>query len=212
MKKNIFLILMSLLFVMANDAHAEEGCVKESCCAVEKDFYAKIFFGANFLQDREASGNKYRYHTGYILSGSLGYCWCYGLCFEGEYAFRRNLVSKIDFFGQGSSHHGHFHTSSYMGNLLWNLPLSSWGCNCWNFQPFVGAGIGYDSQTLHSSNSRIVFHQHWNHFAWQLMAGISLPFYCNTDLTFEYKFHQGGCHFNNHSVGVGLVYKFCLGG
>ncbi len=62
------------------------------------------------------------------------------------------------------SKHGHFQTSSYMANLLWDLPLSSWGCAFWNIQPFIGAGIGYDFQQMHSSNSRIIFNQKWNQF------------------------------------------------
>jgi outer membrane autotransporter protein len=95
-----------------------------------------------------------------------------------------------------------------MANLLWDLPLSSWGCAFWNIQPFIGAGIGYDFQQMHSSNSRIIFNQKWHHFSWQVMAGLAYPLFCNTEITLEYKFHQGGCHFNNHSVGVGLVYKF----
>ena len=127
---------------------------------------------------------------------------------EAEYAFRRNDIRKIHFFAEGFSKHGHFQASSYMANLLWDLPLSSWECAFWNIQPFIGAGIGYDFQQMHSSNSRIVFNQKWNHFSWQLMAGLAYPIFCNTEITLEYKFHQGGCHFYNHSLGVGLVYKF----
>lgn len=214
MKKNILRLLMSFLFLMAADAQAQDCCdedsccYEDSCCVNEPNFYAKIFGGANFLQYTSIDRTKTTYQTGYIISGSLGYCWCYGLRLEGEYAFRRNAIEKIHFFGEGSSKHGHFQTSSYMGNLLWDLPLSTWGCACRNIQPFIGAGIGYDFQRMHSSNSRIVFHQKWNHFSWQLMAGLAYPIFCNTDITLEYKFHQGGSHFNNHSIGVGLVYKF----
>ena len=88
----------------------------------------------------------------------------YGLRLEAEYAFRRNAIRKIDFYAEGSSKHGHFQTSSYMANLLWDLPLSSWGCAFWNIQPFIGAGIGYDFQQMHSSNSRIVFNQNGTFF------------------------------------------------
>jgi len=94
-----------------------------------------------------------------------------------------------------------------MANLLWDLPLSSQWCVPLNIQPFIGAGIGYDHQQMHSSNSRIVFHEKWNKFAWQAMAGLAFPIFRHAELTLEYKFHQGG-HFNNHAVGLGLVYKF----
>lgn len=221
MIKNIPLLLMSLLFFMAADAQAQEWyaaepcysedsfCYEDSCCVDETDFYAKIFGGANFLQNTEITGNKSTYQIGYVIAGSLGYSWCYGLRLEAEYAFRRNAIRQIHFCcGEDFSNHGHFQTSSYMANLLWDLPLASWGCTFWNVQPFIGAGIGYDFQQMHASNSSIVFNQKWNHFSWQIMAGFAYPIFCNTEITLEYKFHQGGCHFCNHSVGVGLVYQF----
>jgi opacity protein-like surface antigen len=209
MKKNLFLYLISLPFFMVADAQDPQPRAKGSCCVDEMNFYAKAFGGANFLQSTTTDGNKATYQTGYIVAGSLGYCWrYYGLRLEGEYAFRRNAISKIHFFTQGFSHHGHFQTSSYMANLLWDLPVCAWGCAFWKIQPFIGAGIGYDFQRMHSSNSQIVFHQKWNHFSWQAMAGFAYPIFHNTEITLEYKFHQGGSHFYNHSVGVGLVYKF----
>jgi len=208
MKKNILPILTSLLFFMAADAQAEEVCSENPCCISNKNFYAKIFSGANFLQNTSLDGNDARYRVGYIIAGSLGYCWRYGLQLEVEYAYRRNGIKSIEFVTEGSSDHGHFQTSSYMANLLWDVPLSSWGCAFWNIQPFVGAGIGYDLQRMHSSNSLVIFNQKWKHFSWQVMAGLDYPIFRNTEITLEYKFHQGICHFYNHSVGVGLIYKF----
>lgn len=222
MKKHILLLLMSFLFVMTAHTHAQTWCAEDNCCyensycydhnccADEKNFYAKIFCGANFLQNTTISKHKCNYHTGYIIAGSVGYYWCYGLRFEGEYAYRRNAIEKIHFFGEGSSRHGHFQTSSLMANLLWDLPLSSWGCTFCDLRPFIGAGIGYDFQQIHSSNSRVVFNQKWHHFSWQLMAGLACPVFCNTEMTLEYKFHQAASHFYNHTIGVGLVYRFGL--
>ncbi len=216
MKKNIRYFLLSFLILMTANAHAESCCADDSCCNEdsfcpdETNFYAKFFGGANFLQSVTVTENKSKYQTGYVVAGSVGYQWCYGLALEGEYAYRRNAIRKIDFFGEGCSKHGHFQTSSYMANLLWNVPLSSWECTCWNIRPFIGAGIGYDFQQMHSSNCRIDFHQKWRHFSWQIMTGLAYPVFCNTEITLEYKFHQGGSHFNNHAVGVGLVYKFGL--
>jgi opacity protein-like surface antigen len=214
MKKNILRFLMSLLFFIAAGAQAQEWddegscCYEDSFCVDVTNFYAKLLGGANFLQNTQITGNKATYQTGYMIAGSLGYCWRYGLRLEGEYAYRRNEIRKIRFFGQGSSRHGHFQTSSFMANLLWDMPLFSCGCALGNIQPFIGAGIGYDYQQMRSSNSRIVFNQKWNHFSWQLMAGLAYPVFCNTEITLEYKFHQGGCRFYNHTVGVGLEYKF----
>lgn len=212
MKKNILPFLMSLLLFMAADAQAQEGCAGDSCCIGETNFYAKFLSGINFLQSTKIRGCRSSYQPGYIVAGSLGYCWCYGLRFEAEYAFRRNAISKTRFCCVGgSSRDGHFQAYSYMANLLWDLPLSLWECAFWNFQPFIGVGIGYDFQRMHATNSRIIFRQKWDHFSWQLMAGVAYPIFCNSEVTLEYKFHQGGCHFYNHTLGVGFVYKFgCL--
>lgn len=203
MKKNILFLMCLLLF---SGAYAEEWCNEDSCYLNETPFYAKILSGANFLQNTTLDGNKSTYQTGYLVAPSIGYNWRYGLSLEAEYAYRRNAISKIHFFGGDSSSHGHFQTSSYMANLLWNLP----SCFFENVQSYIGAGIGYDHQQMHASNDRIVFNQKWNHFAWQLMAGLTHSLFCNTELSVEYKFHQGGCHFYNHTLGIGLAYKFGL--
>lgn len=208
MKRNI-LFLMTFLFFISAEARAHEWntqnthCYEDDSSLDEVNFYGQIFAGANFLQNTSLNGNKSKYDAGYTIGGSLGYYLCYGLRLEGEYAYRRNAIKKILFFGQGSSDHGHFQTSSYMANLLWDGAL-------WNLQSFVGAGIGYDFQQMHASSSRINFHQKWKHFSWQLMVGLSREIFCNTELALEYKFHQGGCHFYNHSIGLGLAYKFGL--
>lgn len=215
MKKNILTFLLSLLFLSGN-AQAKEGfndgefcCYVDSCVVNQNKFYAKVFGGANFLQDTRFSGNHVRFNTGYVASGSLGYDWCNGMRLEFEYAFRRNTISKIDFnSSEGSSHNGYFQTSSYMGNLLWDLPLYSLLFASCDIRPFVGAGVGYDYERIHSSNSRIIFNQKWHRFSWQVMTGFGFMLFCKTELSLEYKFHQGGCHFNNHSLGLGLKYKF----
>lgn len=210
MKRNILLLLTSFIFFMAADAQAQVWLV-EDCCHEDHcmGLYAKAFGGANFLQNTSIDRNRTSYETGYIVAGSLGCSWGCGLRLEGQYAYRRNDIKKIHFYGQCCSKQGHFQTSSYMANLLWDLPASSWNA-CWDVQPFVGAGVGYDFQQLHSTNCRVVFNQKWDHFAWQVIAGLAYPICHNTKLTLEYTFHQGDCHFNNHSVGLGLVYKFDL--
>lgn len=206
MKKHILLLLMSSLFFMAPDAQAQEWC-EELCCADETKFYAKVLGGVNFLQNSVIDGNRSTYQAGYLIAGSLGYCWRYGLRVEAEYAYRRNDISKTHFVQEGGSNHGHYQASSYMANILWDLPLS-WGCVFESIQPFIGAGIGYDFQQMHSSNSRVIFNQKWRHFSWQLMTGLTYPIFCNTDISLGYTFHQGGCHFYNHSLVVGIAYTF----
>lgn len=205
-KKNIPLLLLTLLFFSTTAIEADDNCSLDKKC-----FYTKFFAGANFLQNSTVDDNKCSYQAGYILAGSVGYFFYYGMHVEAEYAYRRNAISNITFFGHGSSDDGHFQTSSCMANLFWDLPLCSWGCRFWNIRPFVGTGVGCDFQKMQALSSRIDFNQSWTHFSWQLMTGLVFPIFRNLELTLEYKFHQGGSHFFNQSAGVGLVYKFgCL--
>lgn len=210
MKKITSLHLLFLLVFSATCAQAEECCDQETCCVDQPNFYTKILGGFNFLQTSANEGIRAKYQTGYIISASLGYTRCHEFYVEAEYSFRRNNLRKIHFSGRNFSMEGHFQSSSYMANLLWNLPLSSWNCSFWDIKPFIGGGIGYDFQQRHASNSFFIYDQKWHHFSWQVMAGLSTPIFCNTEVTLEYKFHQGGCHFYNHSIGIGLVYKFGL--
>lgn len=212
MMKKIQLLVISFLVVLTARLQAQECCERPSCfflgnfCFDKTNLYAKFFGGVNFLQSTDISDTRAKYNAGHIIAGSLGYRFCNGLILEGEYAFRRNSLSKIEFVGQGSSHHGHFQTSSYMANLLWNLPC--WNFVCWNIHSFIGAGIGYDFSEMHSSNSLVIFNQKWHQFSWQVMTGVVYPLFCNTKLTLEYKYHQGGSHFYNNSIGLGLIYTF----
>ena len=49
--------------------------MKTPAVLMGSNFYAKILGGANFLQNTTIEGNKATYQTGYIVAGSLGYCW-----------------------------------------------------------------------------------------------------------------------------------------
>lgn len=206
--KKLALLFSACLFIQTPAWCVEDTCFYTDCSPADWCCYAKILSGANFLQNTTLTGNKSNYETGYLVAASVGYYGCHGFHVEGEYAYRRNRIKNIHLFSEGKAHHGHFQTSSLMANVLWDLPLWAWGCSLCNTRPFLGAGIGYDWQQMHASNSRVIFSQKWRHFAWQLMAGLTYPLFCQTELTLEYKFHQGGSHFYNHSLGVGLVYSF----
>ncbi|MDR3647017.1 MAG: outer membrane beta-barrel protein [Candidatus Babeliales bacterium] len=207
MKKNIFLLLMPFLFFLS--AHGQyQQSNDETFCIDQTNLYGKFLSGANFLKKTITDGNRSTFKTGYIIDALLGYRWSCGLRLEAEYAFRKNAIKKIDFYIEGCSSNGHFKNSSLMANLLWDVPLYSCECAFENIKPFVGVGIGYDFQKINSSNSRIIFCQKWNNLSWQAMAGLTFPIFCNTDITLEYKFHQGGNHFYNNAIGIGLVYNF----
>jgi opacity protein-like surface antigen len=197
----------SYLQAQSCDEYAYQQC----CLTHSKNIYLKVFGGANFLQTERRDNVKSTYDTGYIISGSLGYCWDYGIRVEAEYAYRRNSLDKIHFFGRNFSMHGHFQSSSYMANVLWDIPLENWGCCLWKLQPFIGGGIGYDFQQIHGKNTCMTYSIAKKGFAWQVMAGLAYPVFCNTEISLEYKFHQGGLSsIYNHSLGVGLKYHLGL--
>lgn len=204
----IFFSVLSLLILTCISVESQA----QACCFEEPtNYYAEILGGPNFLQTETNGGIKSNYQTGYIIAGSLGYRWCYGMRLEGEYAFRRNNLKSIHFFGRTFSTRGHFQSSSYMANLLWDIPVMRWGCYFWNLQPLIGVGIGYDCQQVKWHNEGLIFNSNKKHFAWQAIAGLSYPVMCNTMISLVYKFHKGGfSYINNHSLGIGLRYQFSL--
>jgi len=208
MKKVVVSLMSLMLACLCIDLQACDNDFSKGS-GDSNSFYAEIFGGANFLQTEKRGGIKSYYRTDYLTSGSLGYRWCYGLRLEAEYAYRRNTLHKEHFFGRSFGVHGHFQSSSYMANVLWDLPLSKLGCGFWKIKPFIGGGIGYDYQQIRTRIFGLNFRENKKHFAWQVITGVGYPIFCHTDLSLEYKYHKGGFkHIHNHSVGLGLTYKF----
>lgn len=216
MRKMVTYLLTGVCFLFSAALEAEIG---EGCCAewVEapcvgegpNNYYMEIFGGANFIQSNRRSHVKTSLNAGYTLAASVGYRWCYGIRFEGEYAFRRNEVKSMRFFGRSFSANGHYQSSSYMANMLWDLPLQQWGMTVCGIRPFIGGGIGWDYQILKARRHQTTFRDSKKHFAWQGMAGVTFPFYCHTDLSLEYRYHQGGLtYLHHHTIGLGVTYNF----
>lgn len=201
--KKIFTALVALL-CLSGTAQAA-SCYKNYECLLNDSFcrnrfYVELFGGANFLGREHQEGVSVQYKTGYVFSGALGYRWCYGLRLEGEYAFRRNGVENGP---------GHYHSSSYMGNLIWDMPITDWGCTLWGVVPFVGAGVGYDLQRAHASDGPVDLDGDKKGLAWQAIAGLYYPVLPNGHISLTYKFHRGKSdHIDNHSIGVGFTYTF----
>lgn len=211
------LVLSALLYINAQ-AHADcrscydsyyyEGdqpCWLQDCSGDK--FYAEIFGGADFIHSTPWNGINIDYKTGYDVSASYGYRLCYGFRMEAEYAFRRDEVKSNRLVGTTARACGHFQSSSYMANLLWNLSLRRWGI-C--LKPFVGGGVGYDAQQIRAKGEGLSIRSNKKGFSWQGIAGISYPFCRNMEISVEYKFHQGPyCELYNQTVGIGLTYTFC---
>lgn len=178
-------------------------------CQEENNFYSKFFGGVNFLQSESRRGIQADYQSGYVFSGALGCCWSSRVSLEVEYSFLKNSLREVHFLGRDFSFDGHFQSSAYMVNLLWDLPLFNWGCDLWKACPRIGAGIGYDLQQVYAKNAGGTFNETNRHFGWQIIAGLVYHLSCCADISLEYKFHKGGFrHIYNQSLGIGLSFQF----
>lgn len=212
--KNLFTVSLAALLVstsgsiQAQELFCGNSCGERVFFGNKSLIYLEALGGVNFLKTNTCNGIKSRYHPGYIVASSLGYRWCGGINIEIEYAFRRNEFKNIKFIGRNFSLNGHFQSSSYMGNWLWNIP-TGFGYKFWNFKPYVGAGMGYDFQQVHGSSDDLTFEQTEKGFAWQVMTGLSYPLFCNTMISLEYKLHQGRLtYIYSNSLGVSLTHNF----
>jgi opacity protein-like surface antigen len=143
-----------------------------------------------------------KFDPGFILSAALGYHGPWGLNLEAEYAYRNNSLKNVR-FGRSYPIRGTFETSSYMANLVCDLPTR------WTICAFVGAGAGYDCQHIRISTGRYTFTSTKNGFAWQIIIGAAYRLYEYLDISLEYKLHNGPSkHIFNNSVGIGLIYDF----
>ena len=194
------------MFTMNTQAQVafESNTCEPTVCCDTPEFYVKGLGGLNFIQVRN-HGFTSRIKTGYIASATVGYRLGYDLRVEGEYAYRRNRFKHVS---------GNVNANSFMANLLWDMPVGQCGCDLLDLTPYVGAGIGYDIQKVNVSvrtgrHSRQSFHHTKKSFAWQAIAGVSVPVYCNTDMSLEYKFHQAtSTRIYDHSIGLGVTYNF----
>lgn len=210
MKKFITLTLLSILLstsIYANPYKENFSCGQDSSLPIENNLYVNGFAGANFLQAKYIKSKNLK--TGYVLSAALGYRLNYGFRVEGEYAFRRNSIKQQHrYLSVYRLNHMYAQTSSYMVNALWDVPLSKF---CLNIHPFIGGGIGYDSQGLQHSyrGSKYISTTTRGQFAWQFMTGLTYPLSSNTSMMVAYKLHKGEkCTIYNHSIGLGLTYNF----
>ncbi len=219
MKQIILSISTVMLVLFHNEVQANPLILQESCCVDENPgknahFYLGAIGSANYLEAKKANEIKVNFHTGYALTGLVGYKLCNGVRFEGEYTFRKNRIDKarVDAYGTSHGFHGYIKTSSFMGNLLWDLPVEKWECNLHKFQPYVGVGIGYDYGKIAWGLHRV---SGWN-YSWQLMAGVAYPITDRLDASVEYKFHRMKDLYDFHnarelydnSIGIGLKYRF----
>jgi opacity protein-like surface antigen len=177
----------------------------------EKPLYVQALGGLNFLEAKCGYGSRLSTKVGYVVSGSIGYELSNGLRAEAEVAFRRNTADTIHFFGGNYPIDMHYQTTSYMGNLLWDISLCRFGLNIERYRPFIGAGIGCDQQYYETNDFHGCVRAKNAIFAWQVMAGISYELYENWNLSLGYNFHKPGTTgVYNQAVTLAVKHNFCL--
>lgn len=235
MKKFVALFGAMATLLIASPVHAD---------SYTEGFYVDGFGGANWVQvskkhhknNNDSNNNTHQrlnFDTGYVAGGIIGYRWCEGLRLEAEASYRRNELRshKHDSSSSSSSsssntrHHGHLSEWAYMVNGIYEVPSCYWDCwdccRCWDIVPYIGAGIGYGVQRLHTSHSNESgllddsSSHHHNHkgrkkgFAWQVMAGLVYHVSCNFDMSLGYRFHKGRLNsVYNHALDVAAIFHF----
>ncbi len=194
--KKIILTLATLL--LSVNAYADTVCCEVPCCS-SSNFYVKGTVGPNWLDSRYGTD----YNTGYLLSGAVGYRFCFGARIEGEYAFRNNNF-KFHYYNLKAR----MRSSALMVNAIYDIPLSNY-MDTRGITPFVGVGIGGDFYRFSANSYGYNRSVKANRFAWQILAGLDYPLTDCLDATLEYKFNRATkTNLYNNSLGFGVTYKF----
>jgi outer membrane protein OmpA-like peptidoglycan-associated protein len=167
-----------------------------------------------------------RFKTGWEAGAAIGYDYGH-FRLEAEGFYNRSTMRSEEralgtplpngTFTQADGLRGRTSTYAGMGNVL--LGLGHWG----GVKGYVGAGVGYARVRLDDelpAATRINAHD--SGFAWQALAGLSLPISHNLDLGMRYRYFRpdGADHFNaadgsdrrgklrSHSLLATLTYNF----
>lgn len=188
MKKLLFLAALLL------------GCATTSLKA--DSFYIGGFAGANWIQSN-VHHFEFHYRTGYMFGGNFGYRWdCTGFRVEGEYSYRKNRITGINFNGFSLGHHGHQRYYAGMGNIYYDFCLPDTYVT-----PFVGVGAGWYDQRINLEHS-ILSTDIERKVAWQILAGLAYEVNRCYDIVLSYRMLKPEDKFYNHTASLGVNYKF----
>lgn len=126
--------------------------------------------------------------TGTGGGGSLYWGWRlpYGFKTELEVLYRAQPFTTATLNGTSGSLNGYADTAGPMVNLYWTPQIGDIGV-----RPFVGGGVGYlwnevGVKGVAGTSFPTIHDDNW-HFAYNLMAGLSLPLSASTRLTGMYR-------------------------
>lgn len=147
--------------------------------------YVALGAGAQWLNNAKTIGNgvntKYKFDTGGVGVGALGYGLGNGFRVEGEVGYRDSGVSRAS---TGSAS-GDVSSWGFMGNGLYDFNLG------WPVTPYLGAGIGMalvSANKLTVPGSAVTVDGTDMNFAYQGIAGVSYAITQNLKLDASYRY------------------------
>lgn len=176
---------------------------------VDAAYYLHFFGGANWMTDRHSTCFVDA-ETGFYAGASMGYdfrksCrWYRYNRFEVEYTIRKNQLNSYNDGAVVTSLNEGAVNNSWMVNLYQDIPFCVGEAS-----PYCGGGIGYSYfSRLKEFDDVCGIIRNNNGFAWQVIAGFSLPVNVATLLEVDYRFFVTTGDLYNHSLGLALRYRY----
>jgi len=187
-------------------------------------WYASGQIGSNWLKDATLSAGNAKleaeYHTGYNLTGAVGYSLSNGLRPEFEIGYTKNGLDALSSATATNSQvSGNAYAVSYLANLWYDLDIG------FPVKPYLGAGVGLSQVTmedLEASGVNVVNDTNNSVFTFQVGGGLSYlltdrlittvgyRYQEAVDPTFEVQGVSGGVdgEQQSHQVMAGVRYLF----
>lgn len=211
-KMKSFLMLVFCALMITQVGICNEICYKTmpDCINDQTGVYIKGFGGLNMAQTPTLGNAKYRTSAGYLAGAALGYK--FGIVSaEGEFSYRRNSVDRLSVEAVNLHVSGDLEQYCGFGNVLVHIPITS------NFQPYVGAGVGYrhftpgvnfDDDADPTLQKFIDSRDEWGVF--QGIAGLGYHVSSNISLQLDYRYVDGWSNTKcrNHSVALAANFGF----
>lgn len=139
----------------------------------------------------------------------------YGFKTELEVLYRRLSLSDVTLNGASAKLSGPAQLVAPMANIYWDVPVGDFGVH-----PFIGGGLGYawNEIGVHNLGASGTLHDDKWRFAYNLMAGASIPLSETSRLSAMYRwFHEDiaiacgavikcGGALNSQSIDIGLEF------
>jgi outer membrane protein OmpA-like peptidoglycan-associated protein len=166
------------------------------------------------------TGTRYKFGDGFNGQGSIGYGLGNGLRVEIEGDYYQNEINERSGSPSAGSSSGHQESYGAMGNVLYDLDLTSFGIPTFGVTPYIGAGAGYQwghlspITTINNDGTLDRVGGTNGSFAFQGIVGVSYPISSvpGLSLTAEYRYMEAlnndafsGEHFQPYGVNKGNI-------